>query len=476
MLCKKMNKEFLILPFNTNWIVWVQCTCFSVLYSIWVLPETILIRHICLIIGSLLGLYVICKYRHLFLSKTAIPAWLLLALFVWITFHLIFLSADYDAQYAEYKSIWKRTAMGAIFAFGFGIVLADLLKRNAINNSLLWTLLYLGLLGPTLIYIAKYSLVQLAKHWGLLVPDYLLLYSSSAPFYLPKTAYICFCLPTFGVALGQLLINIQTQRVLVWGNGLYLATILAIFFVFYSENIKNGVIHSILLILLFLCFLVKNNFRKYFLSKLAVLCVILAMCSFFVENSIRLNNSWGTFVADAKIAVDTETYQQWKFNSERGYPVNELGTVVSNTNYDRLAWGTIGLALIIQNPLGYGLIERSFGRLSKVNWPESKLHQSHSGWIDLTLGLGVPGLILILSNMFILIFWLNKFALMHNITYDRFRSMIFWTLCSSLIMWSTAEVSQKIYLDELIFYIALGSGFIIANNLKSNYGILSPQI
>lgn len=445
-----------------NWIVLVQVICFSVLYAIWALPETILIRHVCLIIGALLSLWIIFHNRHHFFWKYAIPIWLIVALFAWATFHLFFLSTDFAAQYEEYTGIWKRVALGAIFALGFGIALSSLPQKKHSTRRYLWGIMYFGLLAPTLIYIIKFVLTNKAKQWGVVAPDYWLLYYGSAPYYLPKTVYVCFCLPTLGIALGQLQRNIHLHQIYKWANVIYLASIPAVLFVFYAENIKNGVLYSAALLLVFICALVFQNFRQNWVSKLAILGVVLLIGSLFIASSIQKNDSWRTFVADAKVAMDTQTYPQWKYKGAQAYPNNELGSVVSVTNYERLAWGKIGLHLIAQNPLGYGLVERSFGRLAKITWPDSNLHQSHSGWIDLGLGIGIPGLLLILGSLLLSLYQLVFIKHGLNIdagrSHNLFKITAQWVLFSLLIMWCTTEISQKIFFDNLIFWISLGCG------------------
>jgi hypothetical protein len=142
--------------------------------------------------------------------------------------------------------------------------------------------------------------------------------------------------------------------------------------------------------------------------KLVVLGGVLGIGVLFVVNSIQTNDSRKTFSADAQVARDIQTYPQWKFEGAQGYPDNELGSVMSTTNYLRLAWGKVGIKLIAQNPLGYRLIERSFGCLAKINWPDSNLHQSHCGWIDLTLGLGIPRIGLILTILLTLLYQLGR--------------------------------------------------------------------
>lgn len=118
------------------------------------------------------------------------------------------------------------------------------------------------------------------------------------------------------------------------------------------------------------------------------------------------------------MARDTQNYQHWKYSGEKGHPNNDLGTAVSGTNYERIAWGQEALKLVAKNPLGYGLIHAAFGRLGKVAWPDSKLTQSHSGWIDLALGLGIPAITFILISLIGLIYQLGKLSntpvIMHN--------------------------------------------------------------
>lgn len=41
--------------------------------------------------------------------------------------------------------------------------------------------------------------------------------------------------------------------------------------------------------------------------------------------------------------------------------------------------------------------------LSGEKWPDSKLHQSHSGWIGLTLGVCIPGVTLLFGAVLTLI-------------------------------------------------------------------------
>lgn len=133
---------------------------------------------------------------------------------------------------------------------------------------------------------------------------------------------------------------------------------------------------------------------------------------------------------------------------EKVFPINELGKTVSGTNYERIAWGLVGVDLLRDNPLGYGLIEDSFGPLANKRWPESspRLTHAHSGWLDLALGLGLPGIILVLGSL--------ALALKLRIHLDApWQNMGKWMLLSNLLLWCTTEVSNNGNFDPLLFSI-----------------------
>lgn len=467
------NVQPIIIP---GWIIWAQCICFSVLYAIWALPDTILIRHICLVSGALLSLWVISKYWFLLFQARAIPVWLIIGLFIWAILHLFFLSRNFDAQYEEFTSIWKRTAIGVIFALGFGFALGNNSLNKKQKNYFL-AIFYLGLWAPALIYVAKYILTHNYLVQGWQVPPFWRLYRSSSHFYLPKTVYVCFCLPVLAVAIGLLRRNLEQHKFTSTGNLIYFSTILTIFFVFYNENIKNGVIYGTFLILIFLYLYIRNYQTKWTIKILMTILIVVATSAFLI-NHFQTNKTWFSFISDAKFATQLDKYNNWQFNGVQGFPEDEFGKVTSGTNYERIAWAKAGLILLVENPMGYGLIERSFGNLARIKWPDSRLNQSHSGWLDLMLGIGIPGVLLILGSiLFVLrkLYALSKSKVLKKEKEDSFflqwLFMLWWILLTSFLMWSTTEISQKVYFDSLIFWVVLSSAFCLglANRLMIQF-------
>lgn len=431
------------------WMIWLQCSAFAILYGIWAVPETILIRHVCLILGGLIGIYEIYIHRDSLLKRAALPIYLIALIFIWTMIQFLFITPNPALQWEELMGTWKRTAIGFIFALGFGLALAGQVQeayQGRGRRAPYWGLIYLGFVLPTLIYLLKWVLTFKAQQWGIVAPEYLKLHYWSHMFYMPKTVYVAFCLPLFAISLGQISLQIQEQQWRPWTLILNLGACAAVLFIFYAENIKNGVAYALMLTIIF-CAALLLRFRSRIRAREVIfILALVASIGFFALDHLKKNDSWSTLFADLRVAVQVDRYEQWKFNGEHGYPNNELGKMVSITNYERIAWGVVGAELLFKNPLGYGLIERSFGHLAKEQWPESKLHQNHSGWLDLALGIGLPGMALILGALAIAL--RRCIHLPSPIAYFGC-----WLLLSLLLLWCTTEVSQKVYFDWLIFAI-----------------------
>jgi len=428
-----------------NWLVYTQCILFAILYGIWVLPETILVRHLCLIAGALLGVFVIFRNRTLVLTKPAIPIGLIITLFVWVIFHLVFLSRNPELQWYEFTTIWKRAAIGAIFAIGFGIALQS---RNLTpkNKNRCWWLVYSGLALPTMIYWVKYVVTFSVSYFGFYAPDFLMLYQESAKFFIHKSAYVFFCLPVLAIALGRL-------KEIFFGThwpkmeiAIYGLTVIAVLLNFAFEKDRNGAMYALLLLAILAISSFIEKIKSLSSKNIIILFVLLLIPISIAIKQINSNPHWSSIIDDAKIAIQIDRYDEWKYNGDKGYPINALGQTVSNSNYERIAWGTYGLRLIKQNPFGYGLVERSFGHLGKIQWPDAKLHQSHSAWMDFTLGLGIPGFLLLFGAG--MLAWKQSFN-MHL----PWKSIGVWGLGATLLLLFTTEVSQRVYLDALIFAI-----------------------
>lgn len=448
-----------------NWLVYLQCVCFSILFGIWVLPETILVRHICLVLGALSGLYVIYQNRHFFLSAKAVPIWMLVLLFAWALFHLFFLGQDFDAQWQEWTTIWKRSAIGLVFAVGLGLSLAS--QTSASRNeavpgkmsgpsTISWRIIFIGLALPTLIYWMKFGAgflqeLGLGNFWESL----LLQKDASSRYFIHKSAYAFFCLPLLAVSLGRLYQLYLSSRLKTLEALIYITCFFLVLLNFIHEKDRNGEIYTFFLSVVFCGLLLKAHMSSFSRQKIVLVIIVALMPILAAVYQYRNNPQWNSLFSDAEIAIQIDKYNNWQDQVALKPPKNKEGKQISGTNYERIAWGTAALRLVGQNPLGYGLVERSFGHLGMKVWPQAKLHQSHSGWLDFTLGMGIPGTLLLLGAG--ILAWAQT-----NKTQVPWGTLGWWGLSSLLLLLCTTELSQKVYIDALIFL----TGFVAALSVK----------
>lgn len=438
-------------------LIWAQCITFAMLYAVWMLYELLYFRRILLISGAVLALYPIYQYRRYFFQKRALPLWLMVSLFLWAIFHLFFLSQDYPAQLMELRRIWKYAGLGAVFALGLGLSLSSVSTDNSHSRqkNFYWMMIYFGLCLPVLIYLLKYILTTYGSFWDISAPAFLKInFNNNSAYYVPKTDYIAFCLPVLAISLGQIsrLLTSSTRLILrqYCAVSVYLLVISATLFLFNIQNTKNGIAYAVALIGLFLVLVLRRASSIKLWHKLLLLVSVAAITVSMLYPHIQKNDSWRTLIADVEVGLQLDLYPQWKYGGQQGYPNNQFGKMVSVTNYERAAWSKVGAQLALQSPLGYGLIEDSFKRMVKAKWPEASanLSHSHSGWLDLILGVGFPGFFCIL------------FALLLNVRQstgiaEPWKSLVSWALIANLILWVTTEVAATTSFSALIFWIAL---------------------
>jgi len=455
-----LNKQIYSPPSS---VIYLQCTLFAILFGIWVLPETILIRHLCLFIGAFISFYTIVRNLNLFLSKNALPIWMIGVLFAWVCFHLIFLSSDVDAQWLEFGTIWKRSAIGFIFACGLGLALNGQLQSAPDKAQVSKRILFVGFALPTIIYWMKFGAGFLVARYGIEVPELILLHPDSTKYFVHKSAYVFFCLPLYAASLGCLYQLYTHSKIFSAKAVIFLICIAAVLLNFIVEKDRNGEIYALFLALCFCALILKDQLKSFSYRKVLLGCLITAIPVIGALYQFRNNPQWNSIISDARIAVQIDQYNNWQDQATLKPPKDEEGRQISGTNYERIAWGTAALRLISQNPLGFGLVERSFGRLGKNVWPDAKLHQSHSGWLDFTLGLGLPGVLLLLGA--------GAIAWYQSLSSNSDAQIIGgWVLASLILSMFTTELSQKVYIDGLIFMIGLSA----ALNVRLKIGTPKP--
>lgn len=390
------------------YLEWALLILSSVLLGIWAAKNTIALRNILLVIGTLVSLYYLISEfrqgrlsRHLTLAKV-LPVLLVFLAFIWVITHFFFFSVDPIQQWKELKSTWLRAILACILGIGTGLAL------NKYPNRL--TILWLGIFAAFLVLFYQYIPRAIEQH-KLLVPDY-----DHYLFHLKINTVLMGTILLAGVdgALFDHLrsIHYQLRSTNLWiAIAWLIATAMALWSFVYIVDARNGIgLSSILYFFWFTCaiiLLIKSQLSqpslKHWFGFLLVL-ISLMLFIFFALQQAKLNRGWSTLIEDAKIAVQIDKYQHWQNPAQMGYPLNSRGQTVTINNYERIAWATAGSRAILENPQGVGVLAYPFAK--HPNAPQRMLEDplkpgvaTHSGWVELGLAFGLPILGLLLSSL-----------------------------------------------------------------------------
>lgn len=169
---------------------------------------------------------------------------------------------------------------------------------------------------------------------------------------------------------------------------------------------RNGMIGSLIL-LSSLALLVLWHERRHigiartaaFVGAALTLIVALGWASY------QLDPRWGRFEETAQLAWQGGENNVWLHPDGAVMPTLKSGETVEPSAYFRIAWIRAGLDLIADHPWGVGYGRNAFGHALRKT-TDTRLGHAHSGLIDWTIGVGVPGLLLWLGFLSWLI-WLG---------------------------------------------------------------------
>lgn len=442
-----------------HWLVLTLCWLFALLYGVWILPETVFIRHFCLVAGAILSLYVIYSNRRLLLTKEAIPIWLIGLLILWVTFHVFFIGHEFERQWDEYTRIWKKIAVGSVFAIGLGMALTSQ-GHNKSNTIQYWRIIFLGFLLPAITYFVKLGATTLGHKYGMTIPIYLVIDSDhmGSRYGISRAWYVFFCLPAVAISIGALAMSIKSKSFTLTKNFIYLACIPSTLLIFYIENDRLGMLFGFLLMVIAMFYLGFAFLRnRMYLGAMAFVLVTVLSGALLIS-SYQKNPIWRSFVADAKVAIqEVDRNDAWRnpWVSSVNWPINEFGQRVDNSNYLRISWAIVGSRYALMEPLGYGLLSLSFGALDKEYQPITQMSWSHSAWLDFTLGYGIPGLLFLMLATFLA--WWNSLKID-----DFWRLIGIWSLPTFFMALLVKEISSEVFINTYIFIIV----FSAAMNLR----------
>jgi hypothetical protein len=425
------------------------------LLFIWVLPDTIALRHLLLGIGCLSGLVLIRDNRTFFIPfRTAlIPLILLCSLFIWVGIHYLFFSLNPALELSEIRGLWFRAFAGVIMALGLAI---SIQKYSYFSKYFIFSLFFVPLINLSAYIYAGF------QNGGLVRPN------DFVRFLFIKIETTYFGAIASSAAIANLIYFLVLRKddknyKLITFNFLGLVVVLLSALVVGTKNgVAIAVSLCVLLVLIMAIGILKNLHRVNRVSLLLCLLVILAVGGVWKSHKTTAYEGWDTIFSDVKVGVQIDKYHQWQEGEHEFIaPINEKGIPVVGNSYFRTAWATVGVRLISEYPLGYGSINRSFvGLLDEANINHVHQGQVHSGWIDFGLAYGLPGLLIIFATMLVIIFM--------GIAQPYLQNIYAVMICIALIpMGIIAEITYKQYFEATIFFLAFAASNILCSKTQS---------
>lgn len=436
----------------------------AVLLAIWPLPDTMALRNLMLLCGSIAACFIFAKNICRLMQSQAWPIFVLLSFFLWLVFHLLVLAGNFEEQWHELTGDWLRSFLAASMGFALGLVLSDPTHQLSPRlQRIQQPLLIWGLAGTVAIFSIRYAYeVWRTGQWV-----HMNFYMSP---YLGKTPMVVFgslFLPAMFIKIKAALEQKVSPQWYLYGFIGITATLLT----FYFANTKNGFAMFGLLAGYFLLQVMPRSHDIHLQHTGRYALVLLCMLGFAyaVGKHLDGNPAWSNLVADYKIGLQIDQHNDWKNveNPLLKWPVNENGVTVNTSTYARTAWARAGLELLKENPWGYGQINHSFGALAIQTWPD--FHKpdginrgaTHSGWLDFSLGFGVPGLLLVLIPL--------------TVSYARARkredfwgTYVLWTTPVVALSYLTTEVCTGHFVELLFFLCAWFCGITLKPKTSAN--------
>lgn len=440
----KNNISVLLILFSSSF-------CISILFK-----NTIALRNISLFIGGFIGIFYLYQNfkNHIFSTKSLIIYFLI---FLWILIQFFIVETNYSLQISEITSLWPRCLFSSILGLSLGFVLRRDKKINLIILLSLFSSLPLYLIYLFSAYVF-YSDLEF-PYYG---------------FFATKASGAYFILISLFLSLSLLDFFYNKKRFFIF---LLPIIFLLYAFTFFYLSSFNGLI---ILVLLITIFILKSYKKSFYGNKNTILCIVLILIISGYLSYIKfaqIDSRINTLYRDITIATKTEQYTHWRMDEvlpgfpSPGYLILDDGHRVNFSTYIRIASFKVGLNYLLNNPLGTGFTISSYGYYLKSEFPHSNLTHTHSGWLDLALGIGLPGIILIFFLLLLNI--LKTIKLLKLKIYNNFWPYFsFWMILGLFLAWLFIEIGEKEYIEQLFFFLSLFSSLLnfreqsIANEYK----------
>ncbi len=355
------------------------------LFAVWPVAHTISWRDFLLLAGFLVAgaMFGRAPVRAAWWRELRAPFLWIALLTAWMLFVAVFVSGETVWSLDELRGQWSK----GVIALFFGALAAAMLGRDdaAAGRLLLW-------LGAILLVHVAFIDIGFVTDSLRGVPGVRARGLTGGP---DLANYLTNIVLALLLAESLQRLTRGARRLPVPNAAVYAALALALFSLV-AEGVRNGVaVAAVMLLSWAVIYMLRRRGRpaggRPFLVAAGVL--VLASVLLALAGSIKPGSSWKDFAGTVSVAGDTAGHKGWLDEKKYGLPSLPDGRPVDASAYLRIAWIKEGLVLMREHPLGVGFGRNAFGHAVHAKYGEFGGH-SHSSFIDLLAGIGIPGTIL----------------------------------------------------------------------------------
>lgn len=377
----------------------------GLLIFIWPVAHTISARDVLLLVALLTCGYLIhaaggglneVLFRHL-----RAPTLACLLLTAWIFIVAIAVSPETQWSLREIVGQW----MTGLLALLLGVLAAILTGKGVFGKHTVFRLVFFLLLVHVL-YIDYMGIAGLWRSGQLARPQLELVKGVENTAYVTglttgpdNDSYLTNML--LGILVAEALFRgFKKLRHLPVGNIVLAGMICVTLFSAYLEARRNGLIGLVFLLAFAALFWFFEGKRTQARNTAALAIVLaLALTSLVAYVGFKTDPRWRGLQETIPLAWDTENQKAWLDSARYPLPLLSNGKPVADSNYKRIAFLKEGGKLVRDHPLGLGYGRDAFKHGIIQKYGAAKLGHSHSGYLDLAIGVGIPGVMLWLAFM-----------------------------------------------------------------------------
>jgi hypothetical protein len=398
------------------------------LFFVWPIPHTGSLRDLLLTVSLVLFGYLAWRERKpmAVFRELSFPVGVLAAFTVWLYIVAIFISPETAWSLDEIHGQWER----ALAAMLVGVLVALVARRNPILKSWALVVVFVALM----VHIVYVDL-EAVKYWLGHAGQYRFDGLAGGPDKINYLSNMLFCF-----LLAELFYRATCKkRMLLFPNSVLAVIFLLAVVSEFGELTRNGIITLVLVLLVLGSFYLfgrrsRLKISAAFVGISAMFLVVLVGVGLVV--SARQSSTLSNLMDTVPFAWDTEHNKAWQDTEKYGVPRLPNGEFVDNSTYLRVAWLKEGLKLVYEHPLGIGYGRNAYGHGMMAKYGMNKGH-SHSGLLDIAIGVGIPGAML----------WIVFFASLIYLAYRRIRAAPNYP--AMLLLLVLVDYGSRVVLDSV---------------------------